>query len=63
MSVTLEQQIACLRRELALRERVYPKWVASGRMTPVGADRELDAMRAALQTLVRVAGCTAGGAL
>jgi hypothetical protein len=35
---TLEAQIACVRRELALRKGVYPKWVLSGRMKAEEAD-------------------------
>jgi hypothetical protein len=51
MSVTLEQQIACARRELSIRERVYPNWVEVGRMTPESMGRELRAMRAIVETL------------
>lgn len=51
----LSAQIACVKRDLALRERVYPKWVAAGRMKPDAADRELAAMRAVLATLEAVA--------
>ena len=43
---TLDQMIACLRREIALRKNVYPKWVANGRMTQVKADEEIAAMQA-----------------
>jgi len=32
-------------RELAMRERVYPKWIAAGKMKQADADRELRAMR------------------
>jgi hypothetical protein len=34
-----------------MRERVYPKWVAGGRMKQEAADRELAAMRTVLATL------------
>lgn len=44
-------QIACVKREIALRERVYPKWVAAGRMKQQAADHEIAAMRAVLATL------------
>ncbi len=52
--MTLEQQIACVRRELAMRQRVYPKWVTAGRMTQQQADHEVNAMTAVLATLERV---------
>jgi len=50
-AVTLDQQIACARREIGMRERVYPNWVKAGRMRPDKADAELLAMRAILATL------------
>src|SRR6478672_7720338 len=34
---SLEDQVACVRRELAMRERVYPRWVSEGRMTAAKA--------------------------
>jgi hypothetical protein len=49
--VRLEQQIACVLREIAMRERVYPNWVRSGRMKQDKADHEIAAMRAVLETL------------
>jgi len=49
--VTLRDQIACVEREITMRERVYPRWVAAGKMTPGKADAELAGMRAVLETL------------
>jgi signal recognition particle subunit SEC65 len=49
--MTLDQQIACVRREIALRKRVYPRWVESGRMKKETADREIDCMQAVHDTL------------
>ena len=49
--MTLTEQIASVRREIAMRERVYPNWVASKKMTQAKADHELAAMRAVLDTL------------
>jgi len=51
MSVSLERQIACVRRELAIRERVYPAWVERGTMTPESMTRELEGMRAVIESL------------
>ncbi len=52
--VRLDDQIACVEREIAMRERAYPRWVERGRMGQSEADRELLFMRAVLHTLQRV---------
>jgi hypothetical protein len=49
--ISLHEQIVCVRREIGMRERVYPKWVSAGRMKQYVADREIAAMRAVLATL------------
>jgi|SRR5579871_688227 len=51
-TIALEQQIACLKREIALRKNVYPGFVARGRMKQAEADREIERMTAALHTLM-----------
>ena len=51
---SLDDQIQCVQREIAMRERVYPKWVSSGRMTERKADHELQCMRAVLATLIKL---------
>lgn len=51
--VSLEDRIACVKRELAMRASFYPRQVAAGRMTKTKADRELRTLRAILQDLVR----------
>jgi hypothetical protein len=43
---TLEEMIECARREVRMRRRVYPRWVADGRMTQAAADREIASMEA-----------------
>lgn len=48
---SLEQQIACIEREVAMRVHVYARFVIERRMTQAKADHELGAMRAALTTL------------
>jgi hypothetical protein len=50
-SVPLSEQIAAVKREIALRERVYPRFIADGKMPAAKAGRELSAMRAVLETL------------
>lgn len=44
--ITRADKRACAQRELAFRERFYPRWVAAGRMTQEEADREIARMRA-----------------
>ena len=41
---TIEQMLVCATRELLMRRRVYPRWVASGRMTQATADHEIAVM-------------------
>lgn len=50
----LDAQIACIEREIRMRERVYPRFVETGRMTSIGAEREIACMRAVLHTLRNV---------
>jgi hypothetical protein len=49
--VSLIQQIASVERELHIRNRVYPRWVAEGRMKEDTCRHELAAMAAVLETL------------
>lgn len=49
--MSLDDQISCVAREIALRVSVYPKFVASGRMKQEAADRELARMKAVIETL------------
>lgn len=49
--VPLERQIACVKRELAMRGRAYPRWIAAGRMTQAKADQEVREMEAVLATV------------
>jgi hypothetical protein len=51
---TIDQQITCIRRELALRLRVYPKWVEAGKMKQAEADKELAYMQAVHDTLTEL---------
>lgn len=53
-TATLAEQIAEVARECAMREGVYGKWVASGRMTVEESRRRIRRMRAALATLGRL---------
>lgn len=52
---TMADQIACVRREISMRQNVYPKWVASGRLKPDDAKREQARMQAVHDSLERLA--------
>jgi hypothetical protein len=43
--LTIDELLRAAERELSMRERVYPKWVATERMPQSQADYELQAMR------------------
>lgn len=49
--IPLDEQIKCVERELALRLRVYPKWIKDGRMNEATADKEFARMQAVHRTL------------
>lgn len=53
---TVDEEIACVEREIRLRLRVYPRRVADGKMTQKLADKELAAMNAVLRRLHEVKG-------
>jgi hypothetical protein len=50
-TVPIDRQISCVKRELRLREHVYARRVAEGKMEQTEADIELQTMRAVLGTL------------
>lgn len=49
--ITIEQQIAEVRREIGMRERVYPRFVSAGRITHEQATERIARLRGVLQTL------------
>jgi len=49
--ITLEQQIACIERELILRRRAYPRWIAAGKMRQPDADHEIAVMQSVAELL------------
>lgn len=48
---SLAEQVACVKRELALRRNVYPGWVRNGKMTQAKADHEIECMADVLATV------------
>lgn len=53
-TATLDEQIAEVLRECAMRERVYGNWVLSGRMKLEDSQRQIRRMRAVLATLEKL---------
>lgn len=49
--ISIDEQMKCVQREIRMRENVYPKWVAAGKMSPAKAESELAMMKAVLETL------------
>lgn len=52
--INIEQQIACARREIAMRKSTYPRWVFTKKMKPGVAEYEINAMQAVHDTLTAV---------
>lgn len=51
IEISLDDQIASVAREIAMRERVYPRWVSAGKMKQATAEAEIERMKAVLATL------------
>jgi len=51
---SLADQIAELKRELALRRRVYPRWVENGKLSYEMSTHRMGAMQAAVETLEKL---------
>ncbi|MEZ5792502.1 MAG: hypothetical protein R3D34_17540 [Nitratireductor sp.] len=49
--VNLSQQIACVSREIAMRQQVYPGQVSRGKMRGAEAEYEIACMEQVLKTL------------
>ena len=49
--ISIDDQIACVAREIAMRRRVYRKRVESFQMDGDHAEREIETMEAVLETL------------
>ena len=48
-------QIKCVKREISMRKRVYPRMVMTERLTPAEAEAEIKTMEAVLKTLEELA--------
>lgn len=49
--VTVQDAIKEVRREVNLRERLYPQWIASGKLNKAAAERQLARLKFALELL------------
>jgi hypothetical protein len=47
--ITVADKLACAERELKMRKRVYPRWVADRRMSEGQAAHEIAAMEAIVE--------------
>lgn len=52
--IALKAQLACVRREISMRKRVYPRAIDENRMTEAEAAKEIAAMEAVYETLCQV---------
>jgi hypothetical protein len=52
MPTTLSEKIACIEREIRMRQRVYPRWVADRKMKQETAEHEI-ACRVEIAELLR----------
>ena len=53
-NITITDMIACIEREIGMRERVYPRWVEQKKLLQATADQELARMRAVRDLLLNV---------
>jgi hypothetical protein len=53
MDVSKDQVIAELRREIAMRDAIYPKWIKSGKIAPSVAALRIAALKEACRDYER----------
>ena len=51
LEINIDEMIKCVEREIGMRQRVYPKWVAMKKMSQEKADLEIRTMTAVLDQL------------
>jgi hypothetical protein len=56
MTITIDQQIKCLAKEVKRRKKVFPALIEQGRLTDENATIEIVTMQQALQTLTQLRG-------
>lgn len=53
MIIQNEEKLRCIKRELGMRRRNYPRWVEQGKISKQAADREIEVMKAIEQDYER----------
>ena len=53
--ITIDEQVAEVKREIAMRQRLYPKWIEAGSMKKSKADFQILVMEAVLISLQEIA--------
>ena len=56
MSVSIELQIQCVKKELKRRKKIFPALVESGKLNQDYSDLELSKMQDVLETLTQLKG-------
>ena len=56
MTITIDQQIRCLAKEIELRKKVFPALIEQGRFSEEMATSEIATMQQAMQTLTQLRG-------
>jgi hypothetical protein len=51
--ITYRDKEECARRELNYRRRVYPRWIAAGKLKQEDADRQIELMEAIAEDYAR----------
>lgn len=51
MEPTLDEQLAELDREIVMRQRMYPRWISAGTLNQPQADRQMQRLQAARETV------------
>lgn len=54
-AISSADKLACAKRELRMREQVYPRWIAQGRIKEAQARHELAVMRAIIDDYQKLA--------
>lgn len=52
MDISIQEQIKCVEREIAMRKSVYPRLVIKGKMTSGEKDKQIATMQAVYNTLI-----------
>jgi hypothetical protein len=58
LAPTVDEMITCVEREIAMRRKVYPRWVEQKKLSQERADREIETMEEVSRTLHSYKGLT-----